>query len=275
MIPQVWRLMILLILLIASAGFMVSSTVRWAGNDDVATETLYQVSTIGALLDGVYDGVEEFGTLTEHGDTGIGTPEALDGEIVILDGKVWQIRGDGSVGQIDGTTKTAFAAVTYFDEDIAFDCDAPLTLSELESTIEDALPSLNYPVAVVVKGNFTNLAARSIDAQTKPYPTLAEAAASQHVFTFDRTSGTIVGFYLPAYMEGINVPGFHLHYLSDDRTGGGHLLNCTTGRVHVMLDVTPYCFQVLPEEGDFATADLAGDRTDELNAAEKGSDRQE
>ncbi|MDK2974136.1 MAG: acetolactate decarboxylase [Methanofollis sp.] len=273
MIPQIWRFGALLILLIAAAGFMVSSTVRWAENDEETTETLYQVSTIGALLDGVYDGVEEFGTLTDHGDTGIGTPGALDGEIVILDGEVWQIRGDGSVRQIDPATRAAFAAVTFFDDDISFELNGPVSLPELEAAIEDALPSWNYPVAVLVKGEFANLTARSVDAQTEPYPPLVEATASQHVFTFNRTAGALVGFYLPPYMAGVNVRGFHLHYLSDDRTGGGHLLGCTADRVRVSLDTTPYFRLVLPGNGAFAGADLAGDRSDEVDAAERGGAR--
>jgi acetolactate decarboxylase len=265
-----WRLFALLILLIVSAGFMVSSTVRWAGDEEETTETLYQVSTIGALLEGVYDGVEEFGTLTERGDTGIGTPEALDGEIVILDGEVWQIRGDGSIRQIDLATRTAFAAVTFFDEDLVFDLDGPVSLSGLEAAIEEALPSRNYPVAVIVKGRFTNLTARSVDAQTEPYPPLVQATASQHLFTFDRTEGTLVGFYLPPYMAGANVAGFHLHYLSDDRTGGGHLLDCTAEGVRVALDITPGVRITLPRDGGFTAADLSGDRSGEVNTAERG-----
>lgn len=270
MIPHMWRISALLILLIVSAGFMVSSTVRWADDGEETTETIYQVSTIGALLEGVYDGVEEFGALTERGDTGIGTPEGLDGEIVILDGEVWQIRGDGAVGRIDLATRTAFAAVTVFDEDIAFDLDGPVSLADLEAAIEDALPSPNHPVAVIVKGRFTNLTTRSVDAQTRPYPPLVEVTASQHLFTFDRTEGTLVGFYLPQYMAGVNVAGFHLHYLSDDRTGGGHLLDCTADRVRVALDITPNLRLSLPESGGFAAADLSGDRSGEVNAAERG-----
>jgi len=268
-----WRLFALLILLIVSAGFMVSSTVQWAEDGEETTETLYQVSTIGALLDGVYDGAEEFGALTDHGDTGIGTPEALDGEIIVLDGEVWQVRGDGSIRLIDRTTRTAFAAVTFFDEDLAFDLDGPLSLTAMEAAIEDALPSPNYPVAVMVKGEFTNLTTRSVDAQTKPYPPLVEVTASQHVFTFNRTSGTLVGFYLPSYMDGINVPGFHLHYLSDDRTGGGHLLDCTADQVRVTLDTTPYFRLALPTDGGFAAAGLSEDRSEEVEAAERGSSR--
>lgn len=270
MIPHMWRLSALLILLIVSAGFMVSSTVRWANEGEERAETLYQVSTIGALLDGVYDGVEEFGALTARGDTGIGTPEGLDGEIVILDGEVWQIRGDGAVGQIDLATRAAFAAVTVFDEEIVFDLDGPASLADLEAAIEDAMPSPNHPVAVIVKGRFSDLTTRSVDAQTRPYPPLVEVTASQHLFTFEQTEGTLVGFYLPPYLEGVNVAGFHLHYLSDDRTGGGHLLDCTAERVRVALDVTPNLRLSLPKSGGFAAADLSGDRSKEVETAERG-----
>lgn len=269
MIPEKGRYAVLLALLIISTAFFFTAAVRWSGDRVVSDETLYQVSTIGALLDGVYDGTDDIDGVLAHGDTGIGTLEGLDGELVILDGLAWQVKGDGTVVQVDGSAKTPFAAVTAFDPDIVFEVDGPLSLADLETSIEDSLPSENYPCAVLVKGTFTNITARNVDRHERPYRPLAEVTKSQHVFTFEQGKGSLVGFWLPSYLSDVNVPGFHLHYLADDRTGGGHLLNATVDHATVSLDITPEIRISLPDEGGFQAADLSGNRDAELASAEK------
>ncbi|WP_220680717.1 acetolactate decarboxylase [Methanofollis formosanus] len=261
----------LFLVVIAVAGVFASSSFYdiFAGNGGEG-ETLYQVSTLSALLEGVYDGETEIGTLLERGDTGIGTLNALDGELIVLDGRAWQVRGDGSVHAVDPAVKTPYASVTSFSPDITLDLAGPFDLPALETAIMDALPSENLPCAVVVEGTFTNLTARSVDRQESPYPPLVEVTADQHVFSFDRTEGTMVGFYLPAYLEGVGVSGFHLHYLADDWNGGGHLLGCTAERVRILLDITPELDLSLPSSGQFLDIDLSGDRSGDIAAAERG-----
>ncbi|TAJ45479.1 acetolactate decarboxylase [Methanofollis fontis] len=268
MIPQTWRLAVLLVLLIASAGFFASSTFRWSEERADAEETIYQVSTLGALLDGVYQDAATIGDLLSHGDIGLGTPGALDGEIVVLDGEAWQVRGDGVVRRMDAAETTAFAAVTPFEQDITFDLPGRTDRSALEEAILAALPSANYPCAVKVTGTFLTVETRSVDRQSPPYPPLAEVTKDQHLFHFSGVKGTLVGFYLPAYMEGVNVPGFHLHFITDDHSGGGHLLDCTVQDARVMLDLTPSVRIVLPENEGFASAPLTTGRSDEVARVE-------
>jgi acetolactate decarboxylase len=269
MIPEKGRYAVLLALLIVSAAFFLTTAVRWSGDRAAADETLYQVSTIGALLDGVYDGAADIDSLLASGDTGIGTLEGLDGELIVVDGDAWQVKGDGTVVQVEGSARTPFAAVTVFEPEIVFEVRGPLALADLETSIEAALPSENLPCAVRVQGTFANVTARSVDRQEKPYPPLAEATKAQHVFTFGRGEGTLVGFWLPAYLGGVNVPGFHLHYLADDRTGGGHLLGAAVENATVSLDITPEIRLSLPDEGGFIAANLSGGREAELASAER------
>lgn len=54
---------------------------------------------------------------------------------------------------------------------------------------------------------------------------MLEAIERQPVFTFENSSGTLIGFPSPDYVEGINVAGFHVHYITDVRQGGGHVLD--------------------------------------------------
>ncbi|WP_067047182.1 acetolactate decarboxylase [Methanofollis ethanolicus] len=269
MIPEKGRYAVLLALLIISTAFFAMTAVRWSGDRAVADDTLYQVSTIGALLDGVYDGAADIDSLLARGDTGIGTLEGLDGELIVIDGEAWQVKGDGTVVPVEGSARTPFAAVTAFEPDIVFEVEGPLDLRDLEASIETALPSENLPCAVLVQGTFTNVTARSVDRQERPYPPLAEATKAQHVFTFGREEGSLVGFWLPRYLAGVNVPGFHLHYLADDRIGGGHPLNVTVEHATVSLDITPEIRLSLPDEGGFTAANLSGGREAELASAER------
>jgi acetolactate decarboxylase len=111
---------------------------------------------------------------------------------------------------------------------------------------------------------------RSVPAQQEPFPVLSEAVKNQSVYTFSGTTGTIVGFYTPVFFKGVNVPGFHLHYLSDDRTAGGHILDFTlpVGML-VEYDVTPGFTMALPTSGDFVGADLSQDLSADLAKVEK------
>ncbi len=103
-------------------------------------ENLYQVSTIDALLLGVFDGVEPVGELRKHGDFGIGTFDALDGEMIVLDGRICQAEADGSIREIPDNATTPFATVTYFDRDLAVQTAAPMNFSAFSSTMSAQLP---------------------------------------------------------------------------------------------------------------------------------------
>jgi acetolactate decarboxylase len=233
-------------------------------------EILYQVSTIDALMQGVYDGVLPVGKLKEHGDFGIGTFDALDGEMIVLDGKVYQAKADGRVYLVPDNATTPLATVTYFSRDIAVTIDQPVNLSGLSATLTPRLPSGNMIYAVRMHGTFPTMKVRAIPAQEKPYPTLTEAAKNQSVYTYSDTPGTVVGFYTPVFFKGLNVPGYHLHFLSDDRKTGGHILDFTAPKnTTVEFDVTPSFEMVLPTSGAFTGVDLSQDLSAALAKVEQ------
>jgi acetolactate decarboxylase len=93
--------------------------------------SLYQVSTATALVEGVYQGAVQVSTLREHGDLGLGTFEGLDGEMVIVDGHVFQVSSDGSVREVQDDVLSPFAAVTAFSSDKAITLDHCPDLSYL------------------------------------------------------------------------------------------------------------------------------------------------
>lgn len=233
-------------------------------------DTLYQVSTIDALMQGVFEGVQPIGELKHHGNFGIGTFDALDGEMTIIDGVVWQVRADGRVYAVDDNQLTPFATVTYFTADHSIITDTGMNLSTFTSRMERRLPTGNMIYAVKMHGTFPLMKVRSIPVQRKPFPTLPEAIKSQSVYTYANTNGTIIGFYTPVFFKGINVPGYHLHYLSDEHDTGGHILDMAIPPgTTVEYDITPRFGMALPTSGDFTSVDLSQDLSAELVKVEK------
>ena len=233
-------------------------------------EVLYQVSTIDALMQGVFDGVEPVADLKKRGDFGIGTFDALDGEMIVLDGIVYQAKADGHIYTAGDSQTTPFATVTYFDRDLAVTTNSPMNFSVFSSTMADKLPTGNMVYAVRMYGTFPSMKVRAIPAQHKPYPTLAEASTNQSVYTYSDTTGTVVGFYTPVFFKGLNVAGYHLHFISDDRKTGGHILDLTVpANITVEYDVTPGFSMALPTSGDFTGVDLSQDLSGDLAKVEK------
>ncbi|OPY41075.1 MAG: Alpha-acetolactate decarboxylase [Methanoregulaceae archaeon PtaU1.Bin222] len=249
-------------------GFWIGGTDR---KDD--QETLYQVSTIDALLQGSYEGFVPYAEFKKHGDFGISTFDSLDGEMIAFEGKFFQIRADGKVIEVTNEMTTPFGSITYFSPDYYVPVVYASNITDFARQVEAVLPSKNYMYAVFMRGEFPYMETRSIPRQERPYPRMVDASANQSVFTFYNTSGVVVGFWTPELVEGLNVPGFHLHYLTDDRTGGGHIQNFIVDNVTVELDLTPQFTIVLPTEGSFSVAELSGNLSSDLETVEKGGSR--
>ena len=233
-------------------------------------ELLYQVSTIDALMQGVFDGVQPVREIRKHGDFGIGTFDALDGEMIVLDGVVYQAKADGQIYTVADNQTSPFATITYFDRDHTATTDRPMNLSVFSSAMAARLPTGNMVYAVQMHGTFPSMKVRAIPAQKKPYPTLSEASKTQSVYVYTDTTGTVVGFYTPVFFKGINVAGYHLHFISDDRKTGGHVLDITVPEnTTVEYDITPGFTMVLPTSGDFTIVDLSQDLSGDLAKIEK------
>lgn len=211
-------------------------------------ETLFQVSSFTALLNANYDGWTTLGDLRKHGDFGIGTFNALDGEMAEVDGKVYQIRSDGRVYPTTDATLTPFASTTYFHPRLTRVMTIPLAdLPMLERAVDDLRPP-GLPCAVKITGSFDYVKTRSVAAQTKPYSRLVDVVKTQPTFEFTNVTGVLVGFWLPEDFAGLNVPGYHLHFLTADRTGGGHLLEARPRQITVELEPLRQFQLILPEK---------------------------
>jgi len=252
----------------AVAVFLVTATagcLHFQKNRDV----LFQTSSINALLEGLYDGEVTFGELKRHGDFGIGTFNALDGEMLGLEGKFYQIKADGVAYPVSDTAKTPFAVVTFFEPDRILPLDKDMDYARLEEYLDGLLPTKNIFYAVKIEGEFEYIKTRSVPRQNKPYPALVEVVKNQPTFEFHNVKGTIVGFRCPDYVKGINIPGFHFHFITDDRKAGGHLLDCRLKNMKAEIDYTTEFYMVLPEDKEFYELDLTKEKQKELEKVER------
>ena len=240
------------------------------GCTTIPKDTVYQTSTIDALLAGVYDGDLTIGQLVKHGDFGIGTFDHLDGEMVLLDGKMYQIKADGKVYSPGLLNKTPFATVCKFTAEKNISIRPGTDYMLLKQLIDKYIPNKNLFYAIKITGKFKRMKTRSVPAQKKPYPPLKEVTKNQPEFHMKNITGTIVGFRCPPFVKGINVPGYHLHFISDDQTRGGHVLDFEIEESICEIDILDQYFLKLPKNTeDFAKTDLSKDRERELEDVEK------
>jgi acetolactate decarboxylase len=197
---------------------------------------LFQASTIGALLEGAYDGEVSFAELREHGDLGLGTLNGLDGEMIALDGGFYRADVDGGVEEVDDERLTPFAVVVPFTPTVTAPLEAELGHDDLLAWLDEIAPAGADAFALRLDGHFSLVRARSVPKQRPPYRPLAEVIEEQHVFELRDVAGSIVGFRFPAYSEGIEVSGYHLHFITEDRSRGGHVLACSASRGVAAID---------------------------------------
>lgn len=236
-----------------------------------APHVVFQTSTIDALLDGAYDGDVSFGELREHGDFGIGTLDGVDGEMIALDGRFHRAAPpDGAASEIPDSARTPFAVVTFFEADATEVIDGPLDQRALLERIDAALPG-GACQAIRVDGSFERVRARSVPRQSKPYPPLAKVAAEQSVFDLVDVEGTLVGFRFPTYAEGIELPGYHLHFLTADRARGGHVLDCRLTRGTLAVERSSELHLELPAGVELPAHEMTAAERDELEGIEGGS----
>lgn len=195
---------------------------------------IYQHGTLGGLMQDLMDGTEKIGELLHYGDFGLGTLEGSNGEVIILDGVVYHADETGVINQLAGNELTPYAAVTTFQTDEDFSL-AELSDKAVKDRILEKI-SHNLFSAVKISGTFKHMHVRVAPKQEKPYPRFVEIARHQPEFSADEISGTIVGFFTPNLFQGAAAAGFHLHFISDDRHFGGHVLDfeLTEGKVELM-----------------------------------------
>lgn len=236
---------------------------------DLNIHTVFQISTSGALVAGVFDKEVTVEALLEHGDFGLGTFAGLDGEMVVLDGRVYQAHGSGKVTEATGDAGAPFAVVTRFTPDRSGTITGCASFGDLEAGCDTFRDSDNIFYALRLHGQFARIKTRVVNPPA-PGAALTEAAKSQSEFVFENVAGTLVGIWSPAFASEFSVQGYHFHFISDGRDQGGHVLDVRADTLDVQIEALTDYRLILPETEAYLRANLGQDIAAELNAAERG-----
>lgn len=230
--------------------------------------SIYLCSPVNALVEGIYEEKIPFAEIKRHGDFGLGTFDHLDGEMVMLDGAIYQITADGLVREMSDEALTPFSCVTFYRPERHIELNEESSYDDFLNRLQGTLPSPNIFYAFRIEGEFAAVKVRSVP-KSECYIPLVEIAREQPVFEFSDISGTLAGFYTPAFMSSISVPGMHLHFLSDDRQRGGHLLTCRPRRVRAGIQPIYTMELALPTTPYYLNWDFRRDVGRDLEKAEK------
>ncbi len=251
------------------------NTAEDAVKDSSNRESIYQVALLQSLTQGYYDGIIKVSELKEHGDIGIGTFEGVNGEMIVLDGKVYQALGDGSVQEADNDETVPFSNVTFFDKDITSDISDIKNIDALKENLDKTVNENGRNMFYFVKlnGTFSKMNVRSELKQKKPYKSLDKALATdQREFNYKDIKGTVVALYCPDYMDGLNTPGWHFHFISDDRKKGGHILELAFDNAEAEMDKTSEFEMKLSDNKTFQKLELAKDVSQAIKKVETNDD---
>jgi acetolactate decarboxylase len=234
----------------------------------VNADRVYLCAPVNALVEGLYEQKIPFTQIKQHGDFGLGTFDDLDGEMIMLDGQIYQVTGTGQVNRVDENTRTPFACVTFYRPLSRDRLETELSYADFQVWLERLLPSPNIFHALRIEGRFSYLKVRSVPKQEN-YQPLIEVAQEQPVFTYKDIEGTLAGFFTPVFLSSVSVPGLHLHFLSADKQRGGHLLECRPSGVEVGVQMLSTLELALPVSLDYLTWDFRRNIEADLGKAEK------
>ena len=235
-------------------------------------ETIQQVALLQSLAQGYFGGTVTVEQLRAAGDIGIGTFKGLNGEMIVLDGTVYQALGSGEVVVADDKETIPFANVTFFDKDITLPLSDIADKAALEERLNRVVKEKGENSFYVIKMHttFPGILFRSEYGSKEPYPTLVGALKEKQTeFNHKDITGTLVGLYCPGYMGGLNTPGWHFHFLSDDKKHGGHVLELSFRSGDVLMDKTDAFAMMLPDDNRFQSLNLAKDMKEDIRQAEQ------
>lgn len=240
------------------------------------SNVIYQVSTLQALALGYTRPVATVEELLEHGDTGLGTFEDVDGEMIVLDGVCYQAKPDGSIVQTKESDGVPFAVAGFLNNNSCFKMEEMTCLEAIKTALTiriDEAFSLNSIHIARIDGCFESIHARAGAPYHSQHVSLKDILSkTQKDFSFEKVRGTLVCVYFPDYMDGINAAGWHMHFLSEDRKLGGHVFEAVMSSGECILQKMDRIEIQLPREAAFDTYCLKEASNDEIAEVEQGKE---
>ncbi|MDB5018252.1 MAG: alpha-acetolactate decarboxylase [Mucilaginibacter sp.] len=255
------------ILFIYTAGFKANAQTKAKDVND----NLFSAGYAAGFIGGLYDAFYPYKKLLQHGDFGLGAPAKLDGELIILNGKMYQTQFTGKTTPMSDTGKTAYAVVCFFHADKTLKPGRVMNKTTLFKYLDSVLDNQNGIYAIHISGRFNYVKTRAFPpVQQKPYLPLAAMLDRQHFFEFHNISGDFVGYKLPAFVEGAHISGYHFHFLSDSKEAGGHMIDLIADDITIEVDTLNSYTMDIPQTTDFKNFDFRKDRKEEIKSVENG-----
>lgn len=232
---------------------------------------LWQYGVTSAMAGGVYEGDLTVKDLLSRGDFGIGAPNHLNGELTVVDGRAWHTEAGKGTKEAADSLLLSHAFVLHFTPDFDFEMEGEMDETTMEQHISAQLSNKNGMYAFRITAVFD-------DMKTRAFPPLpadchtptAELMGREYKFDFPNTKGTIVGTWIPAWLDGVNIPGYHFHFISDDHTQGGHVLSFTGRQMKVeVYKIEEFCVQVQDSE-EFRNFDFNKVSSEDIQRVEAG-----
>ena len=238
-------------------------------------EKMFQVSTLQALAMGYTRTVISVEELLKHGDTGLGTYEDVNGEMILVDGHPYRADETGAIEEVSMDTGVPFCAVSILQGNREFGFSGIDNIDKLKTMLDLKIEEdfgLNSMHMARIDGHFSSISARSEAPYHSQHITLKEMLSkTQKEFFFSDIRGTLICVYFPDYMDGINAPGWHLHFVSEDRKLGGHVFDLSLEEGRVLLDKITQIEIKLPEDAAFDTYSLKEASQSEIKEVEQGN----
>lgn len=232
------------------------------------TNKLYQISTLNALMLGDYKGACSVKDLLKVGDTGIGTYDGLNGEAIFLNGVAYDGLATGEVIKMNENDTLPFATVAKFDESVKTNHMSFASINEFKEKMEEFVKDgKNYFYMIKMEGTF-NVRVRSCFKQKEPYEPLYKVAKDQREYEYHNIEGYVIGIYCPDYVEGMNLPGWHIHFLDKNLSKGGHILEVSSNDANMKINLLDEWDVIMPHNEEFASWHLKEDLKEKTEAVE-------
>jgi acetolactate decarboxylase len=205
---------------------------------DSGNKTLFQGATVTTVLSQDYDGQFTVDQLKKYGNLAVGVFHAYDGELIAVDGEFYKIKAeDGKAYKMPGNEKVFFVTLANFKPDATHTLNKKLSLEQLKLHLDSLIPSTDQFYAFRLKGHFKYVKARSVSKQQKPYPHIRQIIQGHTVYEFKDVEGELVAFRYPFKTRNLYPPGYHFHFITKDKTGGGHALEFFTSKKGVNIEI--------------------------------------
>jgi acetolactate decarboxylase len=233
--------------------------------------TLFTAGYAHAFIGGLYNGYYPYHKLKQHGDFGLGAPDKLDGELLVLNGKIYQTQHTGKTFEVNNKALTPYAVVNFFKPEKTIKLSRAIDRVSLYKYLDSVLQNSNGMHAIHIQGKFSTIKTRAFPpVASKPYRPLADMLNLQQFFSYAAINGDLVGYKLPEYMDGANITGYHFHFLSQDKKSGGHIIDFTAENLIIEIDYLNSFTVDIPQTAEFNTYDFKKDRRKELESVESG-----